>query len=86
MDNSGRLGIPQKVLMENAGRAVARFIKNQWSAEAFIGVLFGPGNNGGDGLVVARTPSAWGYQVKAVTPFGESALGQACRAAQARFV
>ena len=74
-----RLGIPQKVLMENAGRAVARFIKNQWSAEAFIGVLFGPGNNGGDGLVVARTLSAWGYQVKAVTPFGESALGQACR-------
>ena len=54
-----RFGMPQKVLMENAGRAVARFIKKQCSSDVFIGVLFGPGNNGADGLVVARTLSEW---------------------------
>ncbi len=50
-------GIPGLVLMENAGGAVARAAERLWrerGSEGTLLVLCGPGNNGGDGLVVAR--------------------------------
>ena len=49
-------GIPGIVLMENAGHRVVEFLEKRFaplSAER-IAVLCGKGNNGGDGLVVAR--------------------------------
>jgi len=50
------LGIPGVVLMENAGRAVAKVIEEIFVSpkNKSIVILCGPGNNGGDGLVVAR--------------------------------
>ncbi len=50
------LGLPGPALMENAGRACAEAIRNHFPIERSrrILVLVGPGNNGGDGLVVAR--------------------------------
>ncbi|MBF0492908.1 MAG: NAD(P)H-hydrate dehydratase [Deltaproteobacteria bacterium] len=48
-------GIPSLALMENAGRAIADYIiRMQQAAALQISILCGPGNNGGDGLVVAR--------------------------------
>src|ERR1700730_6949175 len=49
-----RFGISSLELMEQAGRAVARFILRELPHCRHIVVLCGRGNNGGDGLVAAR--------------------------------
>ena len=51
-----RYGIPSIELMENAGTAIAEFLREKFAdiASRKILVLCGKGNNGGDGLVVAR--------------------------------
>lgn len=46
------LGLPGMVLMENAGRSVWDVIRSR--TEAALVICAGPGNNGGDALVVAR--------------------------------
>jgi len=50
------LGIPGLVLMENAGCRVVEFLAGRFAplSEQRIAVLCGKGNNGGDGLVIAR--------------------------------
>src|SRR5262249_50954797 len=47
------LGMPSLLLMENAGRGVAELLVSLGIAGRVV-VLCGKGNNGGDGLVIAR--------------------------------
>ena len=51
-----RYGIPSLQLMENAGAAIAEFLRERFAGltRRKIVVLCGKGNNGGDGLVIAR--------------------------------
>ncbi|MBM3674664.1 MAG: NAD(P)H-hydrate dehydratase [Actinobacteria bacterium] len=58
-------GAPIEVLMERAGRAVAREVRRVLGGTygRRVVVLCGEGNNGGDGLVAARVLRAWGARV-----------------------
>ncbi|MFC2051230.1 NAD(P)H-hydrate dehydratase [Chloroflexota bacterium] len=61
----GGIGLPTNVLMENAGKVVAEEVRRILGAvgKQSIIILIGPGNNGGDGLVVARYLHDWGTEV-----------------------
>ena len=48
------MGVPGSVLMENAGRSAALVLHRLFPRGRVV-VLVGPGNNGGDGVVLART-------------------------------
>jgi NAD(P)H-hydrate epimerase len=66
------VGLPTVILMENAGRGAAGVLSErfgragQGGAAPRVLVLCGPGNNGGDGGVVARHLDLWGFPVRVV--------------------
>jgi ADP-dependent NAD(P)H-hydrate dehydratase / NAD(P)H-hydrate epimerase len=47
-------GVPGATLMDQAGAAVARVVRERYPAPRRIAVLCGKGNNGGDGFAAAR--------------------------------
>src|ERR1700736_2301239 len=60
------VGIPEAILMESAGRAVAElardFVEELEGDPIRIAVVAGPGNNGGDALVAARSLMQLGFE------------------------
>ena len=57
------LGIPGLVLMENASVGVADALGRRFADAVTVAIFCGPGNNGGDGLALARILDARGYGV-----------------------
>ncbi|MFB6248174.1 MAG: NAD(P)H-hydrate dehydratase [Salinibacter sp.] len=70
-------GLPGFTLMESAGRGCAEAIRSAYGPfeGASVVVLCGKGNNGGDGLVVARRLVGGGARVHVVLTHEPSALG-----------
>jgi NAD(P)H-hydrate epimerase len=66
-------GIALATLMENAGREVAHAIAERFSVCVVV-VICGPGNNGGDGFVVARHLRTIGWNVSVALSGEYSAL------------
>jgi NAD(P)H-hydrate epimerase len=57
------IGIPGPVLMENAALGVVEAIFERYPKASSAAIFCGPGNNGGDGLAVARRLDARGFEV-----------------------
>ncbi len=70
------IGVPSLVLMENAGRQVVAAMRATYDDldDRRVSVLCGRGNNGGDGLVVARVLWQQGVHVRAFLLAVEDAL------------
>ena len=60
-------GLKDGVLMERAGLAAFQLLRFCWPRARKLLVVAGPGNNGGDGFVVARLAIELGYKVKLIT-------------------
>ena len=65
-----QLGLSSLVLMENAGRRGAEVIydclKSRPHMDHTVTIIIGPGNNGGDGWVIARHLEAWGVEIHCI--------------------
>jgi ADP-dependent NAD(P)H-hydrate dehydratase / NAD(P)H-hydrate epimerase len=59
-------GVPERALMENAGRAAALVIDRLHPTGRVVAVV-GSGHNGGDALVALRSLQSWGRNVAYVT-------------------
>jgi NAD(P)H-hydrate epimerase len=67
---SEQYGIPSILLMERAGLATARRILARYPDEGVATILVGKGNNGGDGMVVARHLAEEGWTVAVILGAG----------------
>ncbi|MBD2605301.1 bifunctional ADP-dependent NAD(P)H-hydrate dehydratase/NAD(P)H-hydrate epimerase [Scytonema hofmannii FACHB-248] len=64
-------GMPVAALMEKVAGLISRKIQVLYSNLPRVGILAGPGHNGGDALVVARELHFCGYDVKIYSSFSK---------------
>ncbi|MFN3813530.1 MAG: NAD(P)H-hydrate dehydratase [Aquificaceae bacterium] len=71
------VGVPSILLMENAALRTLEVIKGRFkNAKKFL-IVAGKGNNGGDGLAIARHLHLLGYKVDYVLALGDELRGDA---------
>ena len=68
-------GIPGVVLMENAGRGAAEIIARLAGDRRTVQIYCGPGNNGGDGYVIARHLTMAGFNVRVILACERGRIG-----------
>lgn len=77
-----RAGVAGYTLMTRAGQAAFQLLRERWPEASRIVVLAGPGNNGGDGYVLARLAWTQHLDVKIVAVGNHEAVaGEAAEAA-----
>jgi NAD(P)H-hydrate epimerase len=59
-------GIPGYTLMQRAGQAAFQLLVTRWPEARKLLILAGPGNNGGDGYVIARLALKNGFRVHVI--------------------
>ncbi len=69
------LGIPGLLLMENAARGVTEQL-HRVSRHGRVTIICGPGNNGGDGLAVARQRAAEGSRSRVLVEMAGQCLSE----------
>jgi NAD(P)H-hydrate epimerase len=75
-----RYGITSLVLMENAGRGASEAIDRGYGPRGTALVACGTGNNGGDGLVIARHLNVAGWTVRVLIAGDPAAMSADCAA------
>lgn len=80
-----RFGLDEDDLMARAGLAAWRLMLERWPQAQRIGVACGPGNNGGDGYIVAALALGSGRQVS-LLQFGAGPGSDVARRAQAVYL
>ncbi len=78
--------LPGYELMTRAGHAALNALRRRWPGARSLVVLCGPGNNGGDGYVLARIARAQGLAVHVVAMAAPSDLKGDARRAHEDFV
>ncbi|WP_207062531.1 NAD(P)H-hydrate dehydratase [Motiliproteus sp. SC1-56] len=67
-------GIAGFELMQRAGRSAYRVLRQRWPEARSLAVLCGPGNNGGDGFIIAGLAQEQQLSVSVYVPGGEAVL------------
>ena len=62
-------GLTEEILMEHAAEGMAAYIRARFERGSSVMIVSGPGNNGADGIVLARMLSA-AYDVRMTLPAG----------------
>ena len=73
---SESLGLSGYELMGRAGASAWALLHKRWPKASRIVVVCGPGNNGGDGYMLARSAKAAGCDVQVLTPPEASAASK----------
>src|SRR6185437_15889124 len=71
-------GVPGIELMQRAARAALAALRRRWPAARGVCVLCGPGNNGGDGFLLAAFAREAGLQASVIA-IGDASRGDAAR-------